>query len=204
MFAAGGSGLDDSPTFGPPAWFERAGAECLAVQHGAGVLDRTATAKFEVSGAGAADFLDGLSASTLPANVGDIAQALMLNASGGIECSFEVTRLAHDRFYLSAPAAAEVHHLDWLRRHRPSGGDLSIDNVTERDGILLIVGPPARGTYWPGLPVAAWPGRSCDRTRRTISLWSPRRCAHTSSMLSANAAGSFTTISTIRRPSTTH
>ena len=68
----------------------------------------------------------------------------MLNASGGIECSFEVTRLAHDRFYLSAPAAAEVHHLDWLRRHRPSGGDLSIDNVTERDGILLIVGPRSR------------------------------------------------------------
>ena len=141
MFAPGGSGAEDTPTFGPPAWFERVGAECLAVHRGAGVLDRTATAKFEVSGADAAEFLDGLSASALPASVGDMASSLMLNPSGGIECCFDVTRLAHDRFYLCAPAAAEVHHLDWLRRHGPSDSDLSTDNVTERDGILLLVGP---------------------------------------------------------------
>ena len=141
MFAPGGPAVDDVPTFGRPAWFDQVGAECLAVQRGAGVLDRTATAKLEVSGPDAVDVLDGLSASALPANIGDIAQSLMLNASGGIECCFDVTRLAHDRFYLTAPPEAEVHHLDWLRRHVPSGGDLSIDNVTERDGILLIVGP---------------------------------------------------------------
>ena len=141
MFAPGGSAVKDEPTFGPPVWFDRVGAECLAVQRGAGVLDRSATAKFEISGPDAGDFLDGLCTRTLPANVGGIAQSLMLNASGGIECCLGVTRLAHDRFYLTAPVAAEVHHLDWLRRHVPSDGNLSIDNVTERDGILLIVGP---------------------------------------------------------------
>ena len=141
MFDPGGSAVSDEPTFGPPVWFDMVGAECLAVQRGAGVLDRTATAKLEVSGPGAGEFLHRLSASALPANVGAIAPALVLNASGGIECAFDVTRLAHERFYLTAPAEAEVHHLDWLRRHVPLDGNVSVDNVTERDGILLIVGP---------------------------------------------------------------
>ena len=142
MFAPGGSdSAAVQPTFGPPTWLELVGAECLAVQRGAGILDRTATAKFEVSGTDAAEFLGGLSASTLPATIGDTAQSLMLNASGGIECCFDVTRLAHNRFYLTAPAEAEVHHLDWLRRHAAPDGDVSIGNVTERDGILLVVGP---------------------------------------------------------------
>ena len=143
MFVPRGSTANDEPTFGPPAWFDRVGAECLAVQRGAGILDRTATAKFEVFGPGAEAILDELSASPVPAIVGGIAQSLMLNASGGIECSVDVTRLAHDRFFLTAPAEAEAHHLDWLRRHVPPGGDMSIENVTERDGILLLVGPNA-------------------------------------------------------------
>ena len=178
MFVPGGSGAEDTPTFGPPAWFERVGAECLAVHRGAGVLDRTATAKFEVSGADAAEFLDGLSASALPADVGDTARSLMLNPSGGIECCFDATRLAHNRFHLSAPAAAEIHHLDWLRRHGPAGGDLSIDNVTERDGILLLVGPRS-----PDILAGLAGGNLADRllrpnTAHDVALGSVRVRAH--------------------------
>ena len=141
MFVRQGPVVDGQPTFGRPDWFDRVGAECRAVHHGAGVLDLTAVAKFEVLGAGAEGFLDHLCANAPPAVEGGMAESLMLNESGGIECCVNVTRLGPQRFFVTGPAVAEGHHSDWLRRHLPKDGGVTVDNVTERDGVLLIAGP---------------------------------------------------------------
>ena len=142
MFVRQGPAKDGPPTFGRPSWFDHVGAECRAVRDGVGVLDLTARAKFEVAGAGAEAFLDHLLATPLPATEGAVADGLMLNPQGGIECRVTVTRLGQERFFLGAPAMAESHHLDWLTRHCPEDG-VAIDLVTDRIGVLLVAGPGA-------------------------------------------------------------
>ena len=59
-FVRDGPARDGPLTFARPSWFDHVGAECRAVRDGAGVLDLTARAKFEVAGAGAEAFLDHL------------------------------------------------------------------------------------------------------------------------------------------------
>jgi dimethylglycine dehydrogenase len=55
-----------------------------------------------------------------------------------------VTRLAPERFLLVSAAVAELHDLDWLRRHAPTDGSVTIENVTARWGCLVLAGPRAR------------------------------------------------------------
>ena len=45
----------------------------------------------------------------------------MLNARGGIECDFTVTRLADDRFRIVTGTAFGQHDLAWIRQHAPRG-----------------------------------------------------------------------------------
>ncbi|HHY50655.1 MAG TPA: aminomethyl transferase family protein, partial [Alphaproteobacteria bacterium] len=55
---------------------------------------------------------------------------------------FTVTRLAADRYYLTSAAFAERHDEDMLRS-RAKGG-VTITNLTEKRGILGVMGPNAR------------------------------------------------------------
>jgi dimethylglycine dehydrogenase len=142
-FAPDGATIVDKPTYRRPDWLPYQRAESLAVRERVGLLDMTSFAKLEVSGPGAAPLLDRLCANRLPA-VGRVALTQMLNPAGGIECDVTVARLADDRFYVVTAAAAETHDLDWLERHAPSDGSVTVDNVTARWGVLMLAGPRAR------------------------------------------------------------
>jgi dimethylglycine dehydrogenase len=67
-----------------------------------------------------------------------------LNAGGTIEGDVTVTRLAADRFLVVSAAVAELHDLDWIRRHAPEDGSVRVENVTDRWGVLILAGPRAR------------------------------------------------------------
>ena len=81
-----------------------------------GVLDLGGFAKFEVSGQGAAAYLDRLVCGRLP-KVGRVALAYMCTPKGGILSELTITRLAEERFYLCSAASAEWHDEQWLRAH---------------------------------------------------------------------------------------
>ena len=51
----------------------------------------------------------------------------MLNARGGIECDFTVTRLAEDRFRIVTGTAFGQHDLAWIRQHAPDDGSVHVD-----------------------------------------------------------------------------
>ncbi len=176
MAAAGAAAEDGASPYARPPWFDQVGAECRAVHQGAGVLDLTAMAKFDVSGAGARAFLAPLLATALPVTEGAVAEGLMLNPEGGIEGRLTVTGLGRDRFALCAPAVAENHHLDWLSRHCPPEG-VAIDVVSEDFGVLLIAGPRApevlaglTGTEAPGEAFPLMTARPADLGFATIRL----------------------------------
>ncbi|HXG27102.1 MAG TPA: FAD-dependent oxidoreductase [Candidatus Binatia bacterium] len=138
----------DAPSYRTPGWLPYQREESLAVRERAGLLDMTSFAKFEVSGPGAAAFLDRLCANRLPA-VGRIALTQVLNRAGGIDCDLTLTRLAEDRFYVVTAAATETHDLDRFVRNAPEDGSVRIDNVTCAWGVLMLAGPRARDILAP-------------------------------------------------------
>ena len=95
------------------------GAEHLACRETAALFDETSFAKIEISGEGAAGFLETLCANHVARDVGAITYTSMLNSRGGIECDFTVTRLDTERFRIVTGTAFGQHDLAWIRQHAP-------------------------------------------------------------------------------------
>jgi dimethylglycine dehydrogenase len=148
-FAEGAEERTEHPGFRRGNWFEPVGREARRVRQAAGLLDLSSFAKFEVSGADAADFLDRIVANRLPRRDGGIVVAHALTSRGGIASEFSVTRLAPDRFFLVSACAAELHDLDLLRDRRRLGERVVIENVTSHWGALVLAGPRARDVLAP-------------------------------------------------------
>ena len=142
-FAPPGTEPRDRPSFRRTNWFDAVGREARAVRERAGVLELSSFAKYEVYGPGAEGFLDWLCANRLP-RLGRVALSQLLTPRGAIECDVSVTRLSPDRFLVVSAAVAELHDLDWLLRHAPPDGSVTIENVTPRWGVLILAGPRAR------------------------------------------------------------
>ena len=142
-FAPPGTEPRDRPSFRRTNWFETVGREARAVRERAGVLELSSFSKYEVHGPGAEAFLDRLCANRLP-RLGRIALSQLLTPRGAVECDVTVTRLAPERFLVVSAAVAELHDLDWLRRHAPADGSVAIENVTAAWGVLILAGPRAR------------------------------------------------------------
>ncbi|HKP19765.1 MAG TPA: FAD-dependent oxidoreductase [Gaiellaceae bacterium] len=125
-------------------WSPAIGAEHRACRETAAIFDETSFAKIEVSGAGAAAFLERLCDNRVARDVGQITYTQMLNPRGGIECDFTVTRLAGDRFRIVTGTAFGQHDLAWIRSHLPDDGSVAVDDVTSRYACLGVWGPAAR------------------------------------------------------------
>ena len=116
--------------------------ECLAVRERVGVMDLSSFAKFDVSGSGAEALLDRLTANKLPEKPGGICLTHVLSQSGRIEGEWTITRLADSRFYVLSGAGTEREALDHLTR--TTGEDVTITNVSDELGMLVVAGPKSR------------------------------------------------------------
>src|SRR5439155_22624035 len=125
-------------------WSPAIGAEHRACREAAALFDETSFAKIEVSGDGAADFLERLCDNRVARDVGQITYTSMLNERGGIECDFTVTRLEADRFRIVTGTAFGRHDLAWIRAHAPEDGSVRVDDVTSKHACLGLWGPAAR------------------------------------------------------------
>jgi dimethylglycine dehydrogenase len=99
--------------------------------------------KFEVTGPGAAAWLDHMVTGVVP-KPGRTALNYFCNDHGGIVTEMTLTNLSDGRYWLISAAAGERHDEHWLREHLPTDGSVRIDNVSARYGSLIVVGPQAR------------------------------------------------------------
>ncbi|MCW2990931.1 MAG: FAD-dependent oxidoreductase, partial [Solirubrobacterales bacterium] len=123
-------------------WSPAIGAEHLACRERAAIFDESSFAKIEVSGAGAAEFLESLCDNRVAREVGRITYTQMLNRRGGIECDFTVTRVEEELFSIVTGTAFGSHDLSWIRRHAPAG--VRVADVTARWACFALWGPRAR------------------------------------------------------------
>jgi glycine cleavage system T protein len=130
-------------------WSPAIGAEHRATREEAALFDETSFAKIEVSGAGAAEFLERLCDNKVARDVGAITYTSMLNERGGIECDFTVTRLTEDRFRIVTGTAFGRHDLAWIQSQEPGDGSVAVEDVTSRLACLGIWGPRSREILQP-------------------------------------------------------
>ena len=124
--------------------FDFIGAECRNVHENVGLQDMSAFAKFEVSGPGAAAWLDSILTNKIPKAVNRVTLTYLLTRQGGVRAEFTLTRIGPDRFYLISAGALETHDYDTLLKLLPADGSVRIDKVTTQYGVLVLAGPRSR------------------------------------------------------------
>ena len=131
-------------SFRRPAWHAAIQRECQAVQQRVAVLDLPGFTKFEVTGPGAAAWLDHMVTGVVP-KPGRTALNYFCNDRGGIVTEMTLTNLGADRYWLISAAAGERHDEHWLRSHLPADGNaVRVENLSARFGSLIVVGPKSR------------------------------------------------------------
>ena len=125
-------------------WSPAIGAEHRACRERAALFDETSFAKIEVSGPGAEDFLQRLCDNDVGRPPGTVVYTSMLNARGGIECDFTVTRLAEERFWIVTGTAFGQHDLSWIRSWSPGDGSVHVEDATSAYVCFGLWGPRAR------------------------------------------------------------
>jgi 4-methylaminobutanoate oxidase (formaldehyde-forming) len=130
-------------------WSPAIGAEHLATRERAGLFDESSFAKLEISGPGAAAFLQRMCDNDVARDVGAITYTQMLNRRGGIECDFTVTRVGEQDFSIVTGTAFGNHDLSWIGRHAPADGSVRCADVTARWACFALWGPRAREILGP-------------------------------------------------------
>jgi dimethylglycine dehydrogenase len=137
-------GRAEAPGFRHNNVFEVVAEECRAVRERLGVLDLSSFAKFEVTGPDAESYLNRICANRMPRRDGGIVLAHFVSEAGRIAGEATVTKLGGGRYYLLTGAAAEDRDFDFLTQQANEGEDISVANVTEDWGVLVLAGPRSR------------------------------------------------------------
>ncbi len=132
----GGAATPD--TFGKPGWFDQVAQEVDAASNRVALADLSVFSKFEITG-DVETFLKALGLNRTP-KPGRIGLTHSVTPAGGVGSEFTVTRLSDDRAYLTSAAASRQMDLDLLRT---TPGDASVTDVTERLGVIGLMGPKA-------------------------------------------------------------
>lgn len=123
--------------------FPHVGAEALHVHHKVGVLDMSAFAKMEVTGPGAAQWLESILTTKVP-KVGRVQLSYLLTKRGGVRSEFTIFSMGPSHFYLVSAGALERHDHDYLEKLAPTDGSVKLARVTTQYGVLVLAGPHSR------------------------------------------------------------
>ena len=129
-------------------WSPAIGAEHRACRESAALFDESSFAKLDVTGPGAAAFLERLCANGVARRVGAVTYTQLLNPRGGVECDLTVTRLAEDRFRLVTGTAFGNHDGAWIRQHLVDDS-VVVQDVTSKYACFALWGPRARDILQP-------------------------------------------------------
>ncbi|MFC5825477.1 GcvT family protein [Nonomuraea insulae] len=120
-------------------WSPIAAAESYATREQVALYDMTPLKRIEVSGPGAAAFLQRMTTNNVDRKPGSVTYTLLLDVKGGIRSDLTVARLEEDTFQVGANGNLD---LDWLTRHAPGG--VRVRDLTPGTCCVGVWGPWAR------------------------------------------------------------
>jgi dimethylglycine dehydrogenase len=143
-FAPNGTEPMDIVSFHRSNDFEHVGNEVRATRERVGVTEIANFAKYEVTGSGAAAWLNRILTNRMPKQ-GRIVLSPMLNEFGKLIGDFTIAnagpRNGEDRFIIWGSSAAQKYHMRWFEQHQPKGGSVRIHRFDQTLVGLSIAGP---------------------------------------------------------------
>ncbi|MET9514502.1 FAD-dependent oxidoreductase [Streptomyces sp. NPDC002994] len=127
-------------------WSPIVGAEAQATRESVAMYDMTALKRLEVTGRGAAAFLQYLTTANVDKSVGSLTYTLLLDEDGGIRSDVTVARLGRHHFQVGANSNLD---LDWFHRHLPDDGSVVVRDITAGTCCVGLWGPKAREVLQP-------------------------------------------------------
>jgi heterotetrameric sarcosine oxidase gamma subunit len=116
----------------------------LATRERVALYELSSFVKIEVSGPGAADYLEYLSANRVAREVGKVIYTSLLTDSGGIKADLTITRLGEDRFMVLTGGGSGMSDLEWIRRNATGDGSVYVQDVSSQYTSIGLWGPKAR------------------------------------------------------------
>lgn len=102
--------VPDTAGFTRQPWGDVVGAECRMLRATAGIIDISNFAKYSVSGAGVALWLDSIFANRMPRAIGRACLTPLIGVRGGVAGDFTVTKLDEEAFLIVGSGVAEHYH----------------------------------------------------------------------------------------------
>lgn len=143
-FAPQNMAPEDDHTFEKPNWFDQVGKEHQAARERVVLIDQTSFCKYEIEGPGALEFLNYLAANNIDRPVGAVTYTQLCNERGGVEADLTIVRLADDKFMLITGTAYGLHDAEWIKKHMPVDGSITMREVTSAYAMLNVIGPKSR------------------------------------------------------------
>ena len=137
-------------------WHTVVDKEVQAITQGVGLAELSGFNRYEISGAGAMEWLDSLTCSRLPKSSGKVGLCYFLTDNGNIAAEATITRFADDRIWYCSAAAAEYHDMDWLCERLPENSDIRIESLTNTHTALVLAGPNVRKLLGQVSPRSQW------------------------------------------------
>jgi glycine cleavage system aminomethyltransferase T/glycine/D-amino acid oxidase-like deaminating enzyme len=127
-----------------PTWVDWCLEEQRVCREAVAVFDQTSFSKYLVTGPDAEQALQWICSADVAVPVGRAVYTALLNSRGTYEADVTVTRLGRDGFFVVSSAATTVRDIDWLRRHVPSGMDVTVVDRTDAYAVFGVMGPSSR------------------------------------------------------------
>lgn len=124
--------------------FDVIGEEVMAVQNGVGLTEVNGFNRIEITGPGARDWLDKMTCGRVTRKVGKVGLSYLLNHHGNVKAEATLANLDQDTIWYGSAAASEFHDMDWLQKHLPDDGSVSLKSLTNDWTILVLAGPKSR------------------------------------------------------------
>jgi len=129
--------------------FDVVAEECKAVRERVGVMELSTFAKYEVKGADAEKMLNRISANKMPTRAGGITLTHYLAENGRLNGESTITRLNDNHYYVLSGATSEERDLSILRFGALEGEDVTVSNITNEWGVIVLAGPMSRDVLQP-------------------------------------------------------
>lgn len=140
-FAPVGTKACDSLTYRQPNWWQPVADEGKRVRDAVGLFDFSDMAKFEVTGAGAEDWLNRVMTNRMP-KPGRMCLSAMLSDKGRMLGDFTISNLGN-RFLVIGSYAMQLAFMRHFTKYLPTDG-VSLRNVSDALAGLHIAGPNAQ------------------------------------------------------------